>query len=351
MEDFERDLYGSRRLRAWSIRALNSLGVKALGSGGRGIRVKKLWRTAVTSILLAVSIVFMSSAGAAPRSIMLNVDGTHMPASSVAEGPYINKDGRNLVSLRHVRSALDGVRVSYDEKTKRARLTSVLHEIEVPVGQKYLVVDGKKMTMDTVASARNGVTYLPARAIGEALGYKVQWYARTGTVYFISAKENNYARYRLVQAKPLPVTVAVGDFSVKVSKFEIYPVDSAEAKELQKKYELSNFGTPYYLAKVQLTLSNQTDKSIGFDYQDFTTKFAFRINSDKKVALPAMSVKKEYLQALNSPNLLMAWRLEPGKSLTSTAAFVLTQKNIDSIDFMVEVNGGKAAALLAQLGK
>ncbi|TYP69827.1 copper amine oxidase N-terminal domain-containing protein [Paenibacillus methanolicus] len=325
--------------------------VETLGSGGRGIRVKQRWRAVVPWILLAASMVFMAGAEAAPRSIALNVDGTHVPASAAAEAPYINTDGRNLVSLRHIRQALDGVQVSYDEKTKRAKLTSTTKKIEVPIGQKHLMVDGKKMVMDTVASARNGVTYLPARAIGEALGYKVQWYARTETVYFISAKANNYARYRLVQAKPLPVTVASGGFSATVSKFEIYPIDSAEARNMQKHYELSYFGTPYYLANVHLTLSNESDKSIGFDYQDFTPKFAFLINNDKRVALPATSVKKEYLQALNSPDLLMAWRLEAGKSLTTHAAFVLTQKNIESIDFMVEANSGKASALLAQLGK
>ncbi|MFB9330255.1 copper amine oxidase N-terminal domain-containing protein [Paenibacillus aurantiacus] len=355
MEEFERVLYGKRKPRIrWDRNLLVMLVCQLNESSCGGDWEKKRRRlTRGTLLVMCCSAVIAITSGAMakPRSVTLNVDGTKVLANSAAEAPYINMDGRNLVSLRHVQRALSGIQVSYDVKTKHARLASATKKIDVPLGQKYLLVDGKKVVMDTVASARNGVTYLPARYIGEALGYNVQWYARTGTVYFISAKENNYARYKLVQAKPLPVTVDSGGFSATVGKFEIYPIDSAEARELQKQYELSYFGTPYYLANVQLTLSNQTDKSIGFDYQDFTPKFAFLINSDKRVALPATSVKKEYLQALNSPELLMAWRLGPGESLTTNAAFVLTQKNIESIDFMVEANGGKASALLAELGK
>lgn len=348
------NLYGIRRCLIEVIRRFRVLTDRLLsffyGIGG-GAVIQRACAAAVLACILTAAVMFLSGAAAQPRAITLNIDGHTVPAQSAAESPYINNDGRNLVSLRHVQRAVGGLQISFDGRTKRAKLAAAAKTIEVSIGQNYLLVDGKKVAMDTVASARNGVTYLPARYIGEALGYSVQWYARTGTVYFISAKENNYARYQLVQAKQLPVSVAAGKFSAAVSKFEIYPIDSAEAKLLQKQYELSYFGTPYYLAKVQLTLSNQTEGTIGVDYQDFTPKFAFLINSDKRVALPAMSAKKEYLQALNSLDLLMAWRLEAGESLTTNAAFVLTQGNIESIDFMVEANGGKSSALLAELRK
>ena len=55
----------------------------------------------------------------------------------------------------------------------------------VPVGQPYILVNGRTVAMDTAALIQDGRTYLPIRAVLEAFGASVIW--DNGTVSVASA--------------------------------------------------------------------------------------------------------------------------------------------------------------------
>lgn len=55
--------------------------------------------------------------------------------------------------------------------------------INVSYNNIKIVVDGKAVSTDTEPFIYNGTTYLPVRAVGEALGKEVNWDSTTNTVY------------------------------------------------------------------------------------------------------------------------------------------------------------------------
>jgi len=64
--------------------------------------------------------------------------------------------------------------------------------IEVFYNNIKLVVDGVPVTMTAEPFIYEGTTYLPVRAVAEALGQDVQWDGQTQTVYIGKRPEGNY---------------------------------------------------------------------------------------------------------------------------------------------------------------
>jgi hypothetical protein len=56
-------------------------------------------------------------------------------------------------------------------------------EIELKIGQKKALVNGKTVELDVAPKIENGRTLVPIRFISEALGCDVDWDSLTRTVY------------------------------------------------------------------------------------------------------------------------------------------------------------------------
>lgn len=84
----------------------------------------------------------------------------------------IIKDGRTLVPLRFIAEGF-GAKVDYNAKNQMITIKYVNQTITLKIGNKALTVNGKTMQMDVVANIDNNTTYIPLRAIGEALHKKV----------------------------------------------------------------------------------------------------------------------------------------------------------------------------------
>nr|WP_315025063.1 stalk domain-containing protein [uncultured Aminipila sp.] len=95
--------------------------------------------------------------------------------------PYISKAGRAMMPLRACLSSI-GCQVDWNQDTQKVSLIKGNIKIEVPMNQKYIYVNQKKVFTDIAAIVQNGRTYLPLRAVMEALGYAVDWDSNTQTV-------------------------------------------------------------------------------------------------------------------------------------------------------------------------
>lgn len=95
--------------------------------------------------------------------------------------PYISADGRAMMPLRACFSSI-GCQVDWNQETQMVSLTKGNIKIEVLINQKYIYVNQKKVFTDCAATVQNGRTYLPLRAVMEALGYAVDWDNKTQTV-------------------------------------------------------------------------------------------------------------------------------------------------------------------------
>ncbi len=152
-------------------------------------------------------------------------------------------------------------------QTGSQKIDAVYNDIKI-------VVDGKEVSTSTEPFIYNGTTYLPVRAIGEALGKDVSWDAQTNTVYIGSAETNASTQANEV----------------------IY--DSNGLKVTYTGLSVNDFGE----ININLTIENNTDKDYTFQVRDFSLNgimfepiFSCDVVSGKKavdgIYLPLWSLK------------------------------------------------------------
>lgn len=98
--------------------------------------------------------------------------------------PFV-EDKRVQVPLRGIGEAL-GAKIGFDAQTVTYEKNE--KSIKLTLGSKVAIVDGKSVTMDTVAKAINGRTYVPLRFVSENLGEKVTW-DQVGNWVWIGSQE------------------------------------------------------------------------------------------------------------------------------------------------------------------
>lgn len=86
----------------------------------------------------------------------------------------ILEDGRTLVPARGVFEAL-GATVSWNGNTNTATIRTNSKDVTITIGQKYIVVNAKRIPIDVPAKIINGRTMIPLRAVAEALECEVGW--------------------------------------------------------------------------------------------------------------------------------------------------------------------------------
>jgi hypothetical protein len=151
-----------------------------------GVNLMKKVVAVIISIGLLSSILFVSPmVGVAAPAFGVAVDGYPFKAPAGEPEQYINKDERSMVPIRFVAYALGLTDddFTWDNATLKASIQSGDKLIEITEGKKELIVDGKIVTMDTVAELKKGRLFIPARFIAEALDRKVVWDGKNRTVH------------------------------------------------------------------------------------------------------------------------------------------------------------------------
>ncbi len=102
----------------------------------------------------------------------------------------INRNGRILLPVRFLANAFgvsnDGIK--WDAATRTATLTNSTTTIVVTINEPTMTVNGQSVALDVPATIEQGRTYLPLRAIANALGVSndnIAWDAATSTATLI----------------------------------------------------------------------------------------------------------------------------------------------------------------------
>lgn len=95
--------------------------------------------------------------------------------------PFIDSASRTQVPLRLTMENF-GAKVAWESISRTAIVEKNGIKVEVPIGKNYIFVNGAQQTIDTAAQIVNSKTYLPIKAVAEALGGKVAWDSSTKTV-------------------------------------------------------------------------------------------------------------------------------------------------------------------------
>ncbi|MCE5223486.1 copper amine oxidase N-terminal domain-containing protein [bacterium] len=99
--------------------------------------------------------------------------------------PMIQK-GRTLIPFRFIGESI-GIRVGYETDPKTKQVNQVYYQsdtvkVELTIGSKVALVNGKPVTMDVPPQIINGVTLVPLRFVAENLGFDTLWEGDTQTI-------------------------------------------------------------------------------------------------------------------------------------------------------------------------
>ncbi|TCT14559.1 copper amine oxidase-like protein [Natranaerovirga pectinivora] len=150
------------------------------------------------AILTVLLISYMPNISASSGNVKVNIDGAEVNFTSKTGIPFVDINGRTQVPLRISMEAI-GATVDWNQETKTASVSKGKTYIEVPVDKNYITVNGNVVLNDTAAVIIDSKTYLPIRAVLEALGAKVGWDNNAQTVMVDS---NGGVHYRSPEEIP-----------------------------------------------------------------------------------------------------------------------------------------------------
>lgn len=140
-------------------------------------RIKNSLRKAAAPCLLAL----MTSVAVSAAPISAELDGKRLQFDQ----PPVMQEGRVLVPLRGIFESL-GADVLYTPATKTIKATGNNNQVELTLGQRQALVNGKLTYLDVPAGTIGGRTMVPLRFVSEAMGADVDWRSATQTVAITS---------------------------------------------------------------------------------------------------------------------------------------------------------------------
>lgn len=102
-------------------------------------------------------------------------------ARELPVAPYLGPGGVTMVPFRFIGEAL-GAGVNFDSASRAVSYTTPAHSVILKIGSKQGTVDGRPVTFPAPAILVNGTTMVPVRVISEGLGAQVHWNQPTATV-------------------------------------------------------------------------------------------------------------------------------------------------------------------------
>ena len=135
----------------------------------------------ICSLITFILIMAACTALGFAANININIDGADVHFNDSSGEPFIDGADRTQVPLRITMESC-GCNVSWNDSTRSALVEKNGTKVEVPVGQSFIIVNGKTVANDTAAMIKDGRTYLPIRAVLEAFGAEVGWNGSTQTV-------------------------------------------------------------------------------------------------------------------------------------------------------------------------
>lgn len=109
----------------------------------------------------------------------IDINGT---VKTFDSAPYISDKSYTLLPLRAIASLFDNTQVSWDSNTKTAKIISNENIALFTINSDIMVYNGKESLIPQSAELKDNRTYVPIRAICEALGVDVAWDSPTKTI-------------------------------------------------------------------------------------------------------------------------------------------------------------------------
>ncbi|MFF2886558.1 beta-propeller domain-containing protein [Paenibacillus sp. NPDC057967] len=226
-------------------------------------------RTALLAACLAIALCLPSSlpwtatseALASPKPIRIELEGKELPLAAPA---YIEQ-GSTLVPVREIAEAL-GAKVTYDKKNgeRTIRLTKGEREALLTIGSKGMLAQGRSIALTAAPRTVNSVTFVPLRAISEALGTVVTWDGQTRTVHIdkpleLPAVGTEEKLIELLKSTPTDDSAIISLPGLSIQGKEEVPVDSSAPPVAEANGEAGAPGTDYSQTNIQVSGVDEAD--------------------------------------------------------------------------------------------
>ena len=166
-------------------------------------------------LAVALSLGLGQTAQAYERAVEITVDGETLSPAAFAV------DGVTYAPMVALLDAMGGWDTTWDRVSRTATSETDRFTLAVPVGQRYVAVDGQRHTISAPNLIRNGRTYVPLRAVAELLGAKVTFTSWSAPVKVTTGESGDYSQEDLYwlsriisaesQGEPLAGQIAVGN--------------------------------------------------------------------------------------------------------------------------------------------
>jgi hypothetical protein len=297
---------------------------------------KKSKLIVITIVCISMFLIFVVpiAVEAEPKPPLIQLNGLPFMSPSGEPAPYINKDGRTMVPVRFLSSALgvmnDDQHIKWDAQNKMVTIVKDKTNIDIQVGNKLLMRSSGSIKMNTSAEMKSGRVFIPLRYIAESLDARIEWDEQKHIVHILTDTTNNFSRYNLFNISGgFPVSIKGNDSELTINSAFIYPYDSIEAKDIIQKYGFKGAteGTSNYLVWMDILLkSNEGKLSASLDGKNFP--FSFGFNPADKDNVQPIQPKAEF-DIVNNPDILYKWRLDQINVVHSHIALILTYKDIE----------------------
>lgn len=138
-------------------------------------------------MLLGMTGTAVAETAAEQVHVNIYIDGILQNIAPSLGTPFIDENSRTLVPLRGVFEAI-GAEVGWIDDARQAVVKKDGKTALVPIGEKYILVDGVRIENDSNAIIKNDRTYLPIRIVLESFGCGVGWNDATKSVLVTTEK-------------------------------------------------------------------------------------------------------------------------------------------------------------------
>lgn len=214
--------------------------LQILKIGANDIIVKKC-KWMICLLAVALSLGLGQTAQAYERAVEITVDGETLSPAAFAV------DGVTYAPMVALLDAMGGWDTTWDRVSRTATSETDRFTLAVPVGQRYVAVDGQRHTISAPNLIRNGRTYVPLRAVAELLGAKVTFTSWSAPVKVTTGESGGYSQEDLYwlsriisaesQGESLTGQIAVGNVVLNRVKSAEFP-NSIPAVIFDRKHDV-----------------------------------------------------------------------------------------------------------------
>ncbi len=177
---------------------------------------------------LAACLILAGSVFAA-ENISVYIDGN--PLNTV-RAPYLESD-RTMVPMRSIFESL-GCAVDWDEAAQSVTSKRDGRVIIMSIGSKVMYVDGGAVELDVAPALVYDTTFVPLRAVSEALGCDVTWSDDTNSVFIVTSVKAEIPMYPEFEAVPDFGQIVGITPNPVLDDGKIYCYENADADDAEK---------------------------------------------------------------------------------------------------------------------